>query len=211
MAGCFRFRHSPPYLNNGTTLMALINLSDYDLDHDFSATPAEMNDATDQVRKDFTSGQASASFTAGCLYCIWQRTVYRFADAETYLWFCNLTAEFFESADHPDSINTADARLAPMRSPARRRANGEITFLTFVRVILDLRRYEDLPSAQRFANAMEWIDEVFGGEDDLEPAEIAYNINLMGGFDLTSDGSLSNLPTPDNYAARMQQFSTSAA
>jgi len=190
--------------------MPLIDLNDYDLDLDFSAAPAEMDSAIAQVRKDYTSGQTAPSFTAACLYHIWQRTVYRFADAETYLWFCNLTAEFFEKADHAGNISSADARLAPLHESVRRRANGEITFLTFARVVLALGRSEDLPSAQRFANAMEWIDEVFGGEDDLDPADIAYNIDFMGGFELTSDGSLSNLPKPDNYAARMQQYAASA-
>lgn len=44
--------------------MALIDLSDYDLDLDFSAAPAEMDSAIAQVRKDYTSGQTGPSFTA---------------------------------------------------------------------------------------------------------------------------------------------------
>lgn len=181
--------------------MSLIELDDHVMTCNFSVTPDEMEAAVEQVRSDFVSQHAPYSFTAARLYLIWQRTVSRDADSETYEWFCNFKCGFFEDIDRRGRMEKGEAHHAWRRSQMRRRANGEITFLTFARVVLNLEA-DDHALAQQFANAMEWIDAVFGGEDDLDPEDIAYNIDFMGGFDLTSDGSFSNLPSPENWAAR---------
>lgn len=180
--------------------MPLIDLSDYDMADDFSATPEEMEEAITQVRKDFVTKNASYSFTAACLYHIWQRTVSRWADQDTYLWFRGEVYAFNAKIDKHNATAVAGDTGRKIRSGRER--NGSITFATFVRVALDLEFEADTALAERFSNALDWIDDVFGGEDDLDPEDIAYNIDFMGGFDLTSDGTFSNQPTPANWAAR---------